>query len=69
MKKKSKILVAVTGTQFPLTLSYAGTVHKVPGISLSKAVVNLCKQKTFLPRKLYVSLSRITNFDGLYLTG
>ena len=41
------------------------------GISLSKAVVslNLCKQKAFPPGQLYVALSCITNFDGLYLTG
>ena len=71
LKKKSTSSVAVTRTQFPLTLSYACTVHKVLGISLSKAVVsvNLCKQKAFQPGQLHVALSCITNFDGLYLTG
>ena len=71
LKKKSKSSVAVTRTQFLLTLSYAYTVHKVQGISLSKAIVslNLCKQKSFLSGQLYVALSRITNLDGLYLAG
>ena len=56
--------------QFPSTLSYACTVHKVQEISLSKAVVslNLYKQKAFQPGKVYVALSRIINFDGMYLT-
>ena len=71
MKKKSKSSAAVTRTQFPLTLSYTCTVHKVQGISLSKAVVslNLCKQKAFQPGHVYVASSCITNFEGLYLTG
>ena len=31
--------------------------------------LNLCKQKAFQPGQLYVALSHITNFDGLYLAG
>lgn len=70
MKKKSKSSVTITQTQFPLTLPYACTVHKVQGISLSKAVLslNLGKQKTFLPGKVHVALSHTTNFKGMYLT-
>ena len=71
MKKKSKSSVAVTQTQFALTLSYACAVHKVQRISLSKAVVslNLYRQKAFQPGQVYVALSRIKNFEGMYLTG
>ena len=60
LKKKSKISVAVTQTQFPLTLSYACIVHKVQGISLSKVVVslNLYKQKAFQPLYLTGSYNR-----------
>ena len=71
LKKKSKSSVIVIRTQFPLTLSYACTVHNVQEKSLSKAVVNLnlCKQKAFQLGKVYVTLSRITNFERMYLTG
>ena len=71
LKKKIKSSVAVTRIQFPLTLSYVCTFHKVQGTSSSKVVatLNLCKQKAFQPGQAYVALRRITNFEGLYLTG
>ena len=71
LKKKSKSLVTITRTQFPLTLSHACTTHKVLRISLSKAVVirNLCKNKVFQPGQVYVALRRIANFEGIYLIG
>ena len=70
-EKEKWNLVKATPTKFPLALSYASTVNKLQGISLSKAVVslNLCKQKAFQSWQLYVVLSCITNFHGLCLTG
>ena len=45
-------------------------LHKAQRIRLSKAVVslNLRKQKVRQPGQVYVALSRITNFERIYLT-
>ena len=58
-------------TQFPVTLSWACKVHKVQGLSLERAVIyfDLNKQRNFKAGQMYVALSRVTNMDGLYLTG
>ena len=51
-------------------LAWACTVHKVQGLSLEKAVIcfDLLKQRSFNNGQMYVALSRVTSFDGLYLT-
>ena len=57
---------------FPLTLSWACTVHKVQGLSLEKAVISLdlIKQISFNYGQIYIcGLSRVTNLKGLFLTG
>ena len=58
-------------TQFSVTLSWPCTVHKVQGLCLERAVISfdLIKQRSFKAAQMYVALSRITNMDGLYLTG
>ena len=58
-------------TQFPLMLSWACTVHKVQGLSLSKAVISfdLLRQKSFNSGQMYVALSRVTSIDGMFLLG
>ena len=57
--------------QFPITLAWACTVHKVRGLTLNEVVVTaqLRNQKSFNPRKIYVALSRVTSFQGLYILG
>ena len=46
-------------------------IHKVQGISRHDVVISfdLNKQKSFLPGQIYVTLSRLTNLQGMYLIG
>ena len=56
-------------TQFPLTLGYACTVHKVQGLTLKKVVISfdLLKQRSFNYGQLYVALRRSTSLQGLHI--
>ena len=58
-------------TQFPLTLGYACTVHKVQGLTLKKVVVSfeLLKQRSFNYGQIYVALSLLTSLQGLHILG
>ena len=63
--RRNKQQPSVKKTQFPLTLSWACTVHKVQGFSLAEGVVSfdLEKQKSFNQRQIYVALSRISSMN------
>ena len=69
--RKNKQQPSVKRTQFHLTLSWACTVHKVQGLSLTEGVVSfdLKSQKSFNQGQMYVALSRITSVNELYLIG
>ena len=69
--RKNKQQPSVKRTQFPLTLSWACTVHKVQGLSLIEGVVSfdLEKQRSFNQGQMYVALSRVTSMNKLYLIG
>ena len=53
-------------TQIPLILCWAATVHKVQGLSLDAAVMDLGKD-VFEPGMAYVALSRVCTLNGVAL--
>ena len=53
--------------QFPLTVSYAVTIHKSQGLSLDSAIIDL-SDKVFGEGMAYVALSRVRSFSGVHLT-
>ena len=57
--------------QFPITLAWAYTVHKVQGLTLQNVVVsfNLQKQRLFNYGQAYVALSQSTALQGLQILG
>ena len=62
---------SIKRTQFPLALSWACMVHKVQNLRLMSAVVSfdLENQKLFNEGQVYVTLSRVTKIDNLFLIG
>jgi len=54
-----------TINQIPLILSWANTVHKCQGLSLSEAVIDI--SASFCNHQVYVALSRVKTLSGLHL--
>jgi len=52
--------------QLPLLPCWAGTIHKVQGLSLDAAVIDLGSQ-VFEEGMAYVALSRVRTLDGVAL--
>lgn len=57
--------------QFPITLAYACTVHKVQGLTLNKIVIsfNLHKQRTLNYGQIYVAIRHSKTLQGLLIPG
>ena len=69
--KKGSVSPSIKRTQFPLTLAWASTVHKVQGLNLEQCVIDfdLRKQKSFVPGQIYTVFSRVKTYDNLYCIG
>ena len=68
--KKRWASPSIKGTQFPLPIAWASTLHKVQGLNLEQGVIDfdLRKQKSFGPGQMYTGLSRLKTYDNLYCT-
>jgi len=57
--------------QFPITLAWACTVHKVQGLTVNEIVVcfDLHRQKHFNYGQIYVALSQARSLQGLHVIG
>ena len=69
VSKCSSTSPCIKRIQFPLTLSWAYTIHKVQSLTVEKLVVSftLLNQRSFSYGQLYVALGRVTKLPGLSL--
>lgn len=63
---KSETIPGLTVKQIPLILAWSVTIHKAQGLTLDKVIVDIGND-IFECGQMYVAISRVKTFDGLYL--
>ena len=56
----------ITRLQFPLTLAWATTIHKVQGLTLNEIVIDM-KGGRFSPGQAYVAISHVKTLQSLHI--
>ena len=56
----------VTRLQYPITLAWATTIHKVQGLTLDEIVVDM-RGGRFSPGQAHVAFSRLKSLQGLHI--
>ena len=57
-----------TRSQFPLTLAWAVTIHKCPGLTLPEIVIDMTPAKgRFTPGEAYVAFSSVRTLEKLHI--
>jgi len=64
--KKLNQKVVGSFKQYPLSLAWALTIHKAQGLTLERALIDL-EHRAFAEGQVYVALSRVRDFSGLFL--
>ena len=66
--KNEKSMIYITRTNFPLSLGWAVTIHKVQGMTVDEIVVDMSENKgKYKMGQAYVALSQVRTYEKLHI--